>query len=273
MAWRKGIPGSPFELEVARGAVPGVSSVDKFGRNIEVDSGVSADVWDGGHTLASGGVSLDWVAPTAANKHNIKSSDTDDDGDPAGDGARTIRIYGLKDWDLKEITEDIVMNGTTNVPMVNDMVIIHRMKVLTKGATDVNVGLITATATAPSATTVTAQILAGSGQTEMAIYGVPSIQKVYMNFFYGELDKAGGAAGSVDVCLMVNPEPDVELLNFLVKHRFGLQTVGTSAYPHPFDPPKEIPGPAIIKARVVSGANDMDISAGFDFILVDNSYG
>lgn len=255
-----------FGLEVARDNVPGMSSINKFGRNIEIDSGVTADIWDGGHTLASGGVSLLWVAPTQARVHDIVSSSaSDDDG---GVGARTIRIYGLTSWDTKEVSEVITLNGTSNVATTKSYVIIHRMEVLTKGGTDVNVGIIKATAQTDS--TITAQIQAGNGQTEMAILGIPSTQTAYVYIFYGEVNKAGGAAGVVDSCLMVNPEPNAELTNFIIKHRFGLQTVGTSSYAHNFNPPKKIEGPAIIKVSVPSGTNDMDVSAGFDIVLIDN---
>jgi hypothetical protein len=256
-----------FGLEVARGNVPGMSSVNKFGRNIEIDSGVTADIWDGGHTLASGGVSLIWVAPTVARIHEIVSSSANDTS--GGVGARTIRIYGLTSWDTKEVSEDITLNGAGIVATTNAYVIIHRMEVLTKGATNVNVGIIKATAQTDN--TITAQIQVGNGQTEMAIFGIPSTQTAYVYNYYAEVNKAGGAAGVVDNCLVVNPEPNAELTNFIIKHRFGLQTVGTSSYSHPFNPPKKIEGPAIIKSTVVSGTNDMDVSAGFDLILADNN--
>ena len=84
-------------LDVAMGLIADESESIKFGRNIEVDDTVTADIWDGGHTVASGGVSLIWVAPTQARVHQLVSSSTDDDA--AGVGARTVRIYYLKDWD------------------------------------------------------------------------------------------------------------------------------------------------------------------------------
>ena len=249
------------------GGVSGFNTMKKFGRNVEIDSGVLADVWDGGYTVASGGESLIWLAPTAAAVHNIKSSSASDAS--VGVGARTIRIYGLKDWDTAQTTEDITLNGTTNVATANSYVIIHRMKVLTKGATNVNVGLITATATSPSNTTVTAQIEIGKGQTQMAIFGIPSTQTGYLGRFYANVNKAGGNAGLVDVTLLYNPEPDVEVVNFLTKHTFGLQTVGTSAFTIPYFMPKVFEGPGILKIQVLSGTNDMDVSAGFDVVLVN----
>ena len=260
-----------YMLEIARGNVPGLSSINKFGRNIEIDNNVTADVWDGGNTAAD---SLIWVAPTQARVHAIVS-DSDNDSDsggvnPQSDGARTIQVFGLIDWDTKEVSEIMAMDGTQSINTVNSYVIIHRIKVLTKGnnAAGPNVGEITATAATDG--TITARIRATQGQTQMAIYGIPSIQIAYMIIFYGDVNRAGGAAGLVDFSLLVNPEPDIERINFIIKHTFGLQTVGSSHVGHLFSPYKKIEGPAIIKVQCSSGANDMDISSGFDMILVDN---
>jgi hypothetical protein len=255
---------SDFQLDLSLGRITGMSTLNKFGRNIEIDNGVTADIWDGGYTVASGGTSLIWVAPTAARTHVI---DSDNGGDTsAGAGARTVRIYGLTSWNSAEVSEDITLNDASPPSTENSYVIIHRMKVLTKGATNVNIGNITATAAAPDST-VTARILAGQGQTQMAIYGVPSTQDAYITNVYANANKAQ-ASGSVDISLDVNPEPQTELTNFLVKHTFGLQTTGSSAYDVHFHLPKKIEGPAIIKIQAVAGANDMDVSAGFDLILV-----
>lgn len=252
-----------FFAEAALGNISGITTVNKFGRNTEIDSGVTADIWDGGNTAD---VSLIWVAPTQARTHTIASdSASDTDG---GVGARRLRIFGLTDWDTAEVNEEIIMNTGSPPVTTNSYVIIHRMRVETKGATSVNVGTITATATGDA--TITAQISPGQGQTQMAIYGIPSIQTALLGRLYGNVNKSGGAAGLIDVNLQVNPEPQDELLNFLVKHTFGLQTVGTSALTINYYTPKVVSGPAIIKIQTLSGTDNMDLSAGFDAVLVNN---
>lgn len=252
-----------FLLEAARGNVAGMSTVNKFARNIQIDSGITADVWDGGHTAA---VSLIWVAPTQARTHTIASdSASDTDG---GVGARRLKLFGLTDWDTAEVNEEIVMNTGSPPVTANSYVIIHKMQVLTKGATNINVGTITATATADG--TVTAQIRPGQGQTQMAIYGVPSTQTAFIGRLYGNVNKAGGAAGLIDMSLLANLEPQDELLNFAVMHTFGLQTVGTSALTINYYTPKVFPGPTILKIQALSGTNSMDVSAGFDALVVNN---
>jgi len=267
-----GLRVSDLGLDVARGLVSGMATINKFGRNTEIDSGVTADIWSGGKTVGAlpGGTSLIWLAPTAACKHNIASTSGSDDGDPAGVGARTIRIYGLPDWDTAEVNEDIVMNGESNVLTQNTYVIIHRMKVLTSGATSINVGTITATASAPSNVTVTARIEVGIGQTEMAIYGVPSVEKLYLSLWYASSLRSVTAAAGANLSMLVNTNPQTQTVNFITKETKGIITAGSSGFNRTYEERKMISGPAIVKIQAVSGANDMDISSGFDGLVVDN---
>lgn len=244
-----------FLLEVSKGNIAGHAEVTKFGRNTDIDT-TAEDIWDGG------GI---WVAPTTARIHNIASSSANDTS--AGTGARTIRVFGLTSWSTAEVSEDITMNGTTNVPTNNSYVIIHRMRVLTKGATATNAGTITATAVTDA--TVTAQINPGEGQTQMTIYGIPSTQTAYMYDYYATALKAN-TTGAVDVSLRFNPEPDVQLTNYLVKHTVGLIMAGTSALTNEFRPPNGFTGPGILKIQAIGSANNNDISAGFNLVLVDN---
>lgn len=253
-------------LEIAAGTIANYKAVNKFGRTTNADSGVATDVWDQANATADDDI---WTAPTQARIHAIVSGN-DTDGKTAAPnsvGARTLRVYGLTSWSTAEVSEDITLDGTTAVNTTNSYVIVHRMKVLTKGATNVNVGLITATAAVDG--TITAAILAGEGQTQMAVYGIPSTQVAYMTHYYVSALKAA-AALRCSVSLLVNPEPDAELINFLTKHTNGLDTTGNSYIHQDFRPYFKISGPAIIKLQVDASAADSDISAGFDLILVDN---
>ena len=257
------IPHINFDLEVSKGNIAGHSAVNKFGRAPTGIQTTATDVWD---RATAGVLQPIWVAPTQARIHQIVSGDANDTS--GGTGARTIRIYGLTGWGAAEVSEDITMNGITNVATSNSYVIIHRMKVLTKGATAVNIGAITATADTDG--TVTAQMNDGEGQTQMAIYGIPSTQIAYMSRYYGTINKSAGVVATVNFSLLVNPEPDVELTNFLIKNTRGLQSTGTSSDTWPFNSHFKIVGPAIIKVQGRASANDVEASAGFDLILVNN---
>lgn len=226
-----------------------LTSVNKFGRNEDVDA-TPEDIWDGGGT---------WVAPTAARVHAIVSTDAGDDGNPPGVGARTVQVYGLTSWDADETSEVITLNGAGAENTTNSYVIIHRMKVLTAGTSGPNVGVITATAATDS--TVTAQIAAGEGQTQMAIYGVPSTQIAYMTQYYFGVNRA--TAGSYNGIIQVNPEPGDNAATYITKHLIG----SSGHFAHEFKPPIKFPGPCIIKARADVTNINSDISAGFDLIL------
>lgn len=248
------VPGD-FNLEVSKGNVANHISVNKFGRNEDVDT-AAEDVWSGGGT---------WVAPTTARQHNIVSTSTSDTS--AGTGARTVKVFGLTSWGAAEVSEDVTMNGTTNVLTVNSYVIIHRIRCTDWGTAGPNVGTITATAVTDA--TVTARIEIGRGQTEMAIYGIPSTQTAYMTKYYASSIK-DSAALSFDISLLVNPIPSSQLSGFLVKHTNGGATEGVNKFSHDFKPHFKISGPAIIKMQTSTSANDTDVSSGFDLILVDN---
>lgn len=255
-----------LNLEIAAGTYANYSSVNKFGRAPTGLQTTATDVWDRADATPTQQI---WVAPTQARVHAIVSTD-DTDGktaSPNSVGARTLQVYGLTSWGAAETSEIITLTGTDAVNTVNSYVIIHRMKVLTKGATTVNAGVITATAATDA--TVTAAILAGQGQTQMAIYGIPSTQTAYVTGYYSSYNSAA-ATKSVTMSLLVNPEPDAELINFLVKHTQGLFGDSTTYLQHSFRPYMKVAGPAIIKMNGLAAAADYDVSAGFDLILVDN---
>ena len=258
-----GVPHVINAVDIAAGEFAELGGVNKFGRSTDVDSGVATDIWDGANATDTTPV---WVAPTQARVHNVKSTSTGDDGSPAGVGARTVQLYGLTSWDADEVSEIITLNGTTNVATANAYVIVHRIKVLTSGGTAINVGVITATAVTDG--TVTAQINAGEGQTQMAIYGVPSTQIALMSQYYASAIK-GSTSLAVKIEVLVNANPDAQLTNFLIKHTIGLTTEGNNYIRHRFPElwPFKIAGPAIIKITGNSSAANTDVSAGFDLTL------
>jgi hypothetical protein len=254
-------PSWSLMYDVPDGAFLDLQSVNKFGRTTNADSGVATDIWDAANATEDDDI---WVAPTQARVHAITSNDGGDTA--AGAGARTIRVYGLRSWDSTESFEDITMNGAGAVNTVNSYVIIHRMRVLTSGATSANIGDIFATAAVDG--TITAMIVATEGQTQMAVYGIPSSQTAYVTKIYASLNRAVATAqGNLSLlwCFDVKNQPTV----FQVKHTMGLSTTGTSAISHDYKPYSGFTGPGILKLQVVAGQNDCDVSGGFDLLLED----
>jgi len=139
---------------------------NKFGRTPDMDAADSnEDIWDG--TGA-------YTFPAAAAAMKISSSSTDDDGDPVGTGALTVRVVGL-DANWLEIEQDVTLNGQTGVSIPTSLIRVYRAYVLTAGTGNSNAGDIwigTGTITAGVPAVKYAGILTGLGQTLMAIYTI-----------------------------------------------------------------------------------------------------
>ena len=260
-----------FDLEVAEGNIAGHSAANKYGRAADGIQLTATDVWDRADAAATQQI---WLAPTAARIHAIASS-SDLDGKtaaPNSTGARTILVTGLKTWGTAETSETVTLDGTTPVNTAESYVIIHRMKVLTHGTTGPNSGIITATAASDG--TVTAEINAGNGQTEMSMYGIPSTQVGYMTSFDVNSHNTGNPSTVVetDFDLLINEHPDVDPTSaaFIIKANVGLIASGSTVFNKVYDPPLKITGPAIIKFQAISTLADTEAVAEYDLILVDN---
>lgn len=253
----------PYSLAVARGLITGVGQINKFGAAPSGVQVTATDIWSRADATPTQQI---WIAPTVARIHAIVSTSASDDGDPVGVGARTIRVYGLTSWDTAETSEVVTLNGTGAVDTANAYVIIHRMKVLTCGASGPNVGTISATAAVDG--TVTAVILPGDGQTEMAIYGVPSTQTLILTRWGVGIDKASPTATTCDFELRVNENPNVQLLAFLRKDDMAVQSTGNQWQERTYGNPVAFPGPCIVKVQATASAADTDAKSGFDGYLV-----
>lgn len=251
-------PNSDPRLDIARGIAGQIDSVNKFGRNTDVDTAAAEDIWDGGALH---------VAPTAARFHDIESTDADDD-QASGKAALQVTIYGLTSWSTVETFEIVNMDGLTKVTTANMYVFINRMIVTDYGDTGPNVGTITATASTDG--TISAQINPGQGQTQMAAWSCSSVDIAYIYKYYASFNKSAGAASGVDISLMVNEQADTQEAEFVVKHTAGAISDGNSNFEYEYAIPAKIICPAIIKVRAEAGANNLDVSAGFDVVLVEN---
>ena len=251
-------------LAISSGEVYGQQTVNKFGR---ADAGVqttATDIWDRADATPTQQI---WLAPTAPRIHTIASTSAEDD--TGGTGVDTVTVFYLPDWSTKEASEVITGDINAGIAMANAAVIIHRMRVTPQATTtNNNVGIITATAASDG--TVTAEINANEGQTQMAIYGVPRGQSFYMSDFYGSINKAQGAAATINTRVVQNPNPDVQTLSYIIKNTRGVQSTGSSSKSWIFDPPFKVTGPSIIKIQGIASAADAEGSGGFNGILKDD---
>ena len=252
-----------LNLAVPQGKIATIGSVNKFGAAPDGVQTTATDIWDRADATPTQQI---WVAPPSeAAQHNIVSTSGVDISTVSA-GARVLRIWGLTSWDTKEVFEDINMNGTTDVLTVNSYVIIHRMSVISYGTIGVNVGIITATVIA--SIRVTAQINIGQGQTQMAIYGFPSIQTAYMSNWYASIHKSKTETMRLNLMLCADPVNSPSL--FIVKEIRGLVSTGTSSDTWKKEPDTKFVGPGILKIQAIASAADIDAGGGFDLKLVDN---
>lgn len=249
---RSGPPGlRDFYLDVARGLIPGISHINKFGRNTDVDTS-EEDIWDGGGT---------WAPPTTARTHQLVSTSTADAS--GGTGARTVEIFGL-DAGFVLQNEIVTMNGTTNVATASAYTMIHRMIVRTAGSGEKNAGTITATADTDG--TVTAQITIGFNQTLMAIFQIPANTTGYMRHLCWYLNKAGGAGVFADMRLYAKPPGEV----WQLKHVAGLASDGDNSDHVEFLPHKVFLAKTLIRVASIASALNQDVSVEYDVILVQD---
>lgn len=245
-----------FLFDVKAGRYTGVNTINKFGRNNDIDTSTTPEtIW------TRGGL---WVPPTAARIHSLVSTSTADDID-SGTGARSIRIFGL-DENLDEQQEDLELQGQTPVQTTNSYLRIHRMVITSAGSGEVNAGTITATA--ETDLTVTAEIAVGQGTTQMAVWTVPRNKTAYVVTAFGSSNRQGAAAAAmVELDLVVRYGIDTATPYRIDAQTFALSVEGTSGINYQYSLPKKIVGPADIEVRASFVTdNDTIVSSGFDVV-------
>lgn len=128
------------------------------GRNADVDSGTEEIVPAARGTL-----------PAAAYVASIVSADTNDDGNPVGTGARTVRIIGLN-ASFEPIEETVTLNGTGAVTTTATFIRVNGVEVVTCGSNGTNVGALSVSLNSQLQATVPA----GQGRASGLVFAVPA---------------------------------------------------------------------------------------------------
>lgn len=158
-----------FNLQVARGHVPGHSTVNIYGYQPAVAQ-TFIPIWENATA---------YVYPVAATQMHLAGSN----GDTA-----TIVISGLNAA-YEVISESVVLNGATPVTTVNSFLRVNSMVVSVGSATNPSG---TVTLKDLTDTIIYAQINPGVGRTQMAIYTVPA----GYTFFLSRIDVNTSLNGS-----------------------------------------------------------------------------
>ena len=168
--WR----GREYHDAISRGAVPGTTSIHKFGRNPAV--GITSA------PICLGGV---YQTPAAATALEVVSDDANDTA--AGTGAREVYIQGLDaNFDLQE--EYVATNGLTPVATANNYMRVFRTYVTKSGtyatqSAGSHVGDITIREAGAGATWVLINFSEGfpNGQSQIACYTIPNGKRAYLH--------------------------------------------------------------------------------------------
>jgi hypothetical protein len=241
-------------LVIATNQLKGVTHVNKFGHNACIAACTIEDVWDLGGT---------YVYPTAPRIHDLSSTSACDN--PCGIGARTVEIHGL-DVNFNIVREQLTLNGTCNVPTVNEYLRINIMFNLTVGSNDFNAGQIDLVAQTDG--TTSAAILAGQpggNQTHMAIYTGPAGTGTYIGQVYAGIGRKQAASFTFDLLVR-----DASIPNRPFRTAFTMDgnSTGSSHVSHNPHPYINLPEKCDIKIEASASVAGADIVAGFDIILM-----
>lgn len=237
-------------IMIAAGLVNGVTPDCKFGANPAVGSTIET-VWD------EGGL---YTYLAAASVLKVSSSSADDAS--AGTGARTVTIYGC-DGDYDEVSESVSLNGQTAVNTTTEFLRVWRVIVDTAGsgatnAGDIYVGDGTVTAGVPA--TKYAKVLAGNGQSLMALRTVPAGKKMLVSSCVFGTGK--DATNTVTVSFWARPLGGV----WNIKEQ---QVIFQSTHQIVLPVPVAFGEKVDFEARAVSAAGTPDVAVSFSYVLID----
>ena len=228
----------PFELQVARGQIPGHHFRHVLGEVPSMSQNETGTIWDIDDT------NYPWSAFADAGTLSVARAS-------ASDADKRVIIYGL-DADYNEIVDEVVLAAASGNVTAKSFIRIHSARM--NGTSD-NVGNVTIT---KGGTTV-ARILAGVGNTLMGIYTVPAGYTAYLTQGVMTIQNGGDATGT----FFYRVPGD----RFIIGHRFE---VASSEYHYAFTCPFAVPAKSDLDVRASVRTNNSLVTAAFDLILIQN---
>ena len=251
------MPHSPYQypadgFHIARGLIPGIDYISKFGRNPAVGTSWE-DVWAAGGT---------WQQSPTSTALAVYSDNAADNGTTIT-GALTLELSGLN-ASYERITETVTLNGTTTVTSLNVFRHLSRAIVKTAGTSEVNTGNISIRAVGY---TTQGYIVADYGQTQIGIYQIPAN-------YTGYIMHAGFGVQDVSA----NPTMDCQILckpfggAWNLKRDYQLLNTGSSVIEESYQfGPIVCEEKTIIKTRAKGSSGSSDVNATFVVWLVANA--
>ncbi len=254
-----GFPLGDSALAIAMGAVPGVKHVNKFGTNHAISTTYEY-IWNQGNG---------WTMLPATTLLEVASSSVNDVM-TSGTGSWTLSIEGLDDDGL-EITDTVELNGQTPVLTALQFSFVNRAYVASCGTGEVNDGDIYIADDSTSwsvgvpvtAASIQGKIEANHGQTQQMIYKVPSSHWSFTTRGYITADSSKVVTYRFYLML---PGTNCRRIGFEGTLSSGDTVLNFNPY---FGP---VPPGSIVYADAIVDVGSAAVSAGLDFILVENKY-
>lgn len=242
MGFKNYIWDEQFDLNVARGKVRGASSLHKYGATPIQSINTTATVWDKPDTL------YPWSAFDTPGVLVAAQVGADDNG-------KVVTIIGLdENWD--QIEEDFILSSTSAVTGTKIFKRVFRGFIKT-GSNNVDQFNFS------RGGTQVLRIVAGLGQTLMAVYTVPNGYTGYLYQGVCSIQAGGDATG----LMMVRYNTVGQA--FRVGHTFEVSGSG-GEYFYKFAFPIELPQHSDIDIRVTTRNNNSRVTAAFDMLLIKN---
>ena len=209
-----------FDLQVSRGQVPYHSAQNIFGYGTTpASAGIFRTVWENMGTT-------EYVFPSSALTMQLVST-------AAGDTA-SITIVGL-DANYAVISEILVLNGTTNVPTVNQYLRINSISVSTGSATNPT-GVVSLSNSGVVYAQINTGVFNGTtsslGRSQMAVYTVPAGYTFY-GYRYGAYSSFNGnSANYTTYRAITNSSAGVQQM--IVQTPFNTNYEVQRHYPFPY---------------------------------------
>jgi len=240
-------------LSLSRGIVPGSTVVQIVGYNPDIDVGLTPeDIWEEGGNY-----------PFQTTDRTLEVASNNADDSASGTGLRAVRVVGLNSA-YDEITEDVVLSGTTPVTLVNQYFRINTLFGLNVGSHKVNIGKIVLRVAGGGA--IQAIIGAGGGASQKAIYTVPANKTAFITHCEFQIIRPGnGDFAGLKLHFNVVGQADIGRAVFSLLD-------GNPNYQRIFAHPLLVPEKSDIRisASFVSD-NDTEVYVNLTLILINNT--
>ena len=226
------------------------------------------------HTTMISGSTVQTVLPVNERSHANAAGDTYRIATSTDTGAGVIHVEGLTDtgsgaWEVA--TETVILNGQTDVAMLNTYVRLYRSFVLHAGSSGMNEGSITVEVDATTNAGVSINTM--DGQTQQAIFTVPSGKTAYFITGYVGISSGGNPASPASSVFTWRARTNNGAAGvFSIKGQIEVIANGGQYWIYKYGVPVGIPEKSDIIIRCDEVSADIGVVGAFDMVLVDHGF-